>query len=74
MQDVQKKFYEASELRGVFLDISKLFDVWYEKLLFKLKQKGISSKILFFFTDVLSNRNQRAALNGQILFIEMCYS
>lgn len=52
-------------MRGVFLDISKLFDVWYKKLLFKLKQKGISSKILIFFTDVLSNRNQIVALNGQ---------
>ena len=54
------------ENRGVFLDISKVFDkVWHEGLVFKLKQNGISGNLLNIFEDFLRNRKQRVHLNGQ---------
>ena len=52
-------------MRAVFLDISKAFDeVWHQGLLFKLKQNGISGKLLNLFESYLHNRKQRVALNG----------
>ena len=48
------------------MDTSKAFDkVWYKGVIFKLKQNGISDKILNIATDFLSFRNQRVLLNGQ---------
>ena len=53
------------EVRAVFLDISKAFDkVWHEGLIFKLKQNGISGKLLKIFEDYLYNRKQRVIING----------
>ena len=52
-------------MRAVFLDISKAFDkVWHEGLIFKLKQNGISGKLLKFFESYLYNRKQRVMING----------
>ena len=54
------------EVRGVFLDISKAFHkVWHKGLIFKLKQNGISGKLINLIKDFLKNRKQRAVLNGQ---------
>ena len=56
---------KSLEVRAVFLDISKAFDkMWHEGLIFKLKQNGVSGKLLSFFESYLSNRKQRVALNG----------
>ena len=45
--------------------MSKAFDkVWHDGLIFKLKQNGVSGKLLSFFTSYLSNRKQRVVLNG----------
>ena len=53
------------EVRAVFLDISKAFDkVWHKGLIFKLKQNGISGKLLKFFEDCLYNRKHRVIING----------
>ena len=53
------------EVRAVFLDISKAFDkVWHDGLIFKLKQNGISGRLLKFFENYLLNRKQRVVLNG----------
>ena len=42
------------EARAVFVDISKAFDkVWHGGLLFKLKQNGISGKLLNVIADFL---------------------
>ena len=42
-----------------------LFDkAWHEGLLLKLKQNGISGKLLTLFESYLHNRKQRVALNG----------
>ena len=53
------------EVRAVFLDISKAFDkVWHAGLIFKLKQNGVSGKLLNFFESYLYNRKQRVMING----------
>ena len=45
--------------------MSKAFDkVWHEGLLFKLKQNGISGKLLQLLSSYLHKRKQRVALNG----------
>ena len=50
----------------VFLDISKAFDkVWHAGLLFKLRQLGISAKIVSWIESYLSNRFQRVVIHGQ---------
>ena len=50
----------------MFLDICKAFDkVWHKGFIFKLKQNGISDKILNIITDFLSFRKQQVVLNGQ---------
>ncbi len=47
------------EILAVFLDISKAFNkVWHKGLLYKLKQIGISGKLLKWIESYLSNRNQ----------------
>ena len=54
------------EVRGVFLDISKAFDrLWHKGLLYKLKCMGIDGNFLKLVKSFLSNRYQRAVLNGQ---------
>ena len=64
--DIYKSLDGAFEVKGVFLDISKAFDkVWHEGLIFKLKQNGISGKLLNIIKDFLDSRKQRAVLNGQ---------
>ena len=63
--EIYKSFDNGFEVRGVFLDISKAFDkVWHKGLLFKLKQNGISGKLLNLISDFLSHRKQRVVLNG----------
>ena len=55
-------------MRGVFLDISKAFDeVWHKGLIYKLKQNGISGKLLNLIVDFLSNRKERVVLTENIL-------
>ena len=57
---------EEYEVRGVFLDISKVFDkVWHAGLIFKLEQNGIPGKLLRLIKYFLCNRKQRVVLNGQ---------
>ena len=57
---------EGLDVRGVFLDITKAFNkVWYERLIYKLPQNGISVELLNILIDLLNNRKQRVVLNGQ---------
>ena len=64
-QEIYQSFIASYEVRGVFLDIPKVFDkVWYEGLIFKLKQNGISGKVVIL-TFIKKNRKQRVVLNGQ---------
>ena len=56
----------TTDVRGLFLDISKAFDkVWHEGLLFKLESYGIAGELLNLFKDYLQERQQRVVLNGQ---------
>ena len=65
--EICQSFDDNLEVRAVFLDISKAFDkVWHKALMFKLKQSGISDKILNIIPDFLSFRKQRVVLNGQV--------
>jgi hypothetical protein len=53
------------DVRIVFCDISKAFDrVWHEGLLFKLSQIGIGGKMLNFFKNYLSDRQQCVVIEG----------
>ena len=64
--EIYISFDDAFEGRAVFLDISKAFDkVWHKGLIYKLKQNGISGKLLNLIIDFLSNRKQRVVLNGK---------
>ena len=47
------------------MDISKSFDkVWHKRIIFKLKQNGISDDLLNILSDFLRNRKERVTLNG----------
>ena len=54
--DIYKSFDFGEEIRGVFLDISKAFDkVWYDAIVFKLEQNGISGNLHKILHDFLVN-------------------
>ena len=56
---------QGKEIRFIFLDVSKAFDrVWHEGLLHKLKEAGISGKLLNWFQSYLTNRKQRVVIEG----------
>ena len=56
---------DSKEIRAVFLDISKAFDmVWHDGLIFKLKQNGICENLLNLFCSYLKHREQRVVVNG----------
>ena len=62
-------FDDNYEIRGVFLDISKVSDeVRHEGIIPKLKHNGISGNLLSILTDFLRNRNERVILNCQSSF------
>ena len=50
-----------------FLISQKTFDkVWHKGIIFKLKQNGISGKLLSVLSDFLKDRKQRVILNEQV--------
>ena len=64
--EIYKLFDDGYEVRGVFIDISKAFDIiWHQGLPYKLRQNGISSELLNILTNFLDNRTQRIILKGQ---------
>ena len=53
-------------VKGLFFDISKVFDrVWHEGLLYKIESTGISGTLLKPVGRFLSGRYQQVLLNGQ---------
>ena len=65
---MQKSFNERPpiDVRGIILDISKVFDkVWHKGLIYKLKSYGISGNLLKLIENYLTNCKQRVVLNGQ---------
>ena len=64
-------FDDGFEVRGIFLDISKAFDkVWHKVIIFRLKQNGISGKLLSVLSDFLKDSKQVVILNGQVSSLE----
>ena len=64
--EIYKSFHDGYEVRGVFLDIAKAFgNVWHKGLIHRLKQSGISGKLLNLIIGFLSNRKQQVKLNGK---------
>ncbi|MCG7883380.1 MAG: hypothetical protein JAY96_17510 [Candidatus Thiodiazotropha endolucinida] len=62
-QGIDSKVYTCM----IFCDISKAFDrVWHRGLLFKLKQNGISGKLLDWVVSYLSNRQQKVFLGSSM--------
>ena len=56
--------YPSLEDRGLFLDISKVFDrVWHD--LYELKINGIDGNLFKLIKSLLNNRCQRVVPNGQ---------
>ena len=56
---------KSLEVRAIFLDFSKAFDkVWHVGLIFKMRQNGVSGRLLKLFQNYLNNRKQRVVLNG----------
>ena len=54
------------EARGVFLDISKVFDrAWHERFIYKLKCIGLKGDLLALIESFLFERQHRVVLNGQ---------
>ena len=69
VHSIQNSFdhYDSREVRSVFLDISKAFDkVWHMGLIYKLKQNGISGKLLTLLGSYLTDRKQRVVINGSV--------
>ena len=68
---INHEIYQSSddefEVRVVYLDISKAFDkIWYKGIIFKVKQNGISGKLLSLLSDFLKERKQRITVNAQV--------
>ena len=58
--------HPPTDMRGTFLDISKAFDkVWHERLIFKLKTRGVEGNLLKLLENYLTDRQQRVVLNGR---------
>ena len=56
-----------TNMRGTFLDISKTFDkFWHKSLMFKSKTCSTDGTPLALLENYLSDRQQRAVLNGKI--------
>ena len=65
VDSIHKGFDNKQDSLLISLDISKAFDrVWYQGLLFKLKQMGITGTLLNWFSSYLSNRRQRVRVGG----------
>ena len=61
-----KLFDKGLEVRGLFIEISKVFDkLWHAGLIYKLCQNGLSRGLIIILNDFLTNRKQRVVLNSQ---------
>ena len=60
---IHEALEEGSEMRAVFLDISKAFDrVWHRGLIAKLRSIGVEGSLLNWLISYLSCRKQRVIL------------
>ena len=64
--EMYSSFDEGLQVRSVFLDISKVFVMWHDGIVFKLTQNSISGNLLNLLRDFSNDRRkQRVVLNGQ---------
>ena len=64
--EIYQSFDEGFDVRSVFIDIFTAFNkVWYDGIIFKLKQNGTSGNLLNLLSNFLRNRKQRVVLNGK---------
>ena len=55
--NIYESFDNGFEVRGVFLDITKVFDkVWHKGIIYKLKQNGVAGNLLNTLTNFLKDR------------------
>ena len=60
-----RALHNVMEVRAIFCDISKAFDlVWHKGLLIKLESVCISGRLLRWFSNCLENRKQSVVLPG----------
>ena len=65
-------FDNGLEVRGVFLDISKAFDkVWYDGLIYKLKQNGIKDKLLCLLIDFFEKSPTKSSFKWSVLIVDI---
>ena len=65
VHNIYEALAEGSDMRAVFLDISKAFDrVWYRGLIAKLNSIGVEGNLLNWFISYLSGRKQRVIIEG----------
>ena len=64
--EILSAFDVGLEVRGLFLDISKVFEkVWHVGLIYKLRQNVLCGDLINILNYFLTNRKQREVLNGQ---------
>ena len=64
--EIYKSFDDGYDVRDVFFDITKATDkVWQNVLICKLKQNGVSGKVLTLIIDFGDASKPRVVLNGQ---------
>ena len=64
--DIFKGFDHVLEIRGVFLNISKVFDkVWHEGVIYKLRRNGVYRNLLQLLIIFLHSKKERVLLNDQ---------
>ena len=51
-----------------------MIEGWHEGLIFKLKQNGISGRLLKLFENYLHNREQRVVLSGSCSYFSLIES
>ena len=65
--EILSAFDIGLEVRGIFLDISKAFDkVWYNGLVFKLRQNSLCGEMINILKDFLSYRKQRVDIQAGV--------
>ena len=63
VHEIYEALEEGSEMRAIFLDISKAFDrVWHRGLIAKLRTIGVEGILLNWFISYFSCRKQRVII------------
>ena len=68
VENITRAFEEKQATIGIFLDLSKAFDIIEHKILMsKLQHYGVRGLLLQLLSGYLSNRSQKVLFNGKIL-------